>query len=71
MFAPIEGIGEDAWGVSWFEHYKKYGPQAGSRKASASKPIVWTRPCSGPAATEPAWSLWGRTALKLPFELVR
>ena len=50
---------------------KSTAPRLGAGKPLLPSPLSGQGPAQGPAATEPAWSLWGRTALKLPFELVR
>ena len=39
MFAPIEGIGEVAWGVSWFEFCKQHGPPRGSGRPLLPSPL--------------------------------
>ena len=40
MFAPIEGVGETAWGVPWFEFYKLHGPPLGPGKPLLPCPLT-------------------------------
>ena len=39
MFAPIEGIGEVAWGVPWFEFCGQHGPPRGSGRPLLPSPL--------------------------------
>ena len=40
MFAPIEGVGETAWGESWFRHLEERGPPLGKGKPLLPSPVI-------------------------------